>query len=202
MQRKYFKYDLYRYFYPDDSVSKRGFLSKIKILVAEKAIWAIFVYRVRRWLFYECKNKLVVKLLKPVFFVAKILTEITTGILIDPHIDIGPGLYIGHFGQIFMGGHTKVGKCFNISQGCTLGFAGRGDKLGLPEIGDFVYIAPGAKVIGKIKIGNNVAIGSNAVVTKDIPDNAVAVGIPAKVINYNSSSDFVVYNKEKMRDIL
>ena len=55
-----------------------------------------------------------------------------------------------------------------------------------------MYIAPGAKIIGGIKIGNNVAIGANAVVVKDLPDNAVAVGIPAEIISYNSSEDFIV----------
>ncbi len=125
-----------------------------------------------------------------------------TGIHIEPEVDIGPGLYIGHFGNIFLGGHTKIGKFFNISQGCTSGYAGRGELLGLPEIGDFVYMAPGSKAFGKIKIGNHVAIGANAVVTKDLPNNAVAAGVPAKVISYKSSKDFVQFNEYKFRKIL
>jgi len=132
----------------------------------------------------------------------QIVVQILTGILLEPDNDIGPGLYIGHFGNIFLGGKTKFGKFCNISQGNTFGYAGRGESRGLPELGDFVYVAPGAKVIGKIKIGSHVAIGANAVVTKDLPDNAIAVGIPAKVISYRSSREFVTYNREKSREVL
>ncbi len=56
-----------------------------------------------------------------------------------------------------------------------MGVSGKGEKRGVPIIGDNVYIAPGAKIFGKIKIGNNVKIGANAVVYKNIPDNAIVV---------------------------
>ena len=58
------------------------------------------------------------------------------------------------------------------------------------------------KIIGKIVVGNQVAIGENAVVTKDVPDNAVVVGIPGRIINYDSSKDCVLFNREKCREIL
>lgn len=56
---------------------------------------------------------------------------------------------------------------------------------GSPVIGNNVLLFAGAKIIGNVNIGNNVVVGANAVVTHDVPDNAVVVGIPAKVINYN-----------------
>ena len=90
--------------------------------------------------------------------------------------------YIGHFGCIIVGEGVVMGSNCNLSQGVTLGVAGRGDRKGSPTIGDRVFIAPGAKVIGKISIGNDVTIGANAVVSKSLPDRAVAVGIPAKVV--------------------
>lgn len=77
-----------------------------------------------------------------------------------------------------------IGENCNIGQGVTIGIAGRGEKKGVPQIGNKVYIAPGAKIIGKIIIGNNVMIGANSVVTKDVPDNAVVAGVPAKIISY------------------
>lgn len=61
-------------------------------------------------------------------------------------------------------------------------------KKGVPTIGDNVIIFAGAKIIGNVKIGNNTVIGANAVVTHNIPDNSVAVGIPAKVISNNSKN--------------
>jgi len=202
MQFKYLKYDLYRYFYPDDNISKITLLKKIMLIIFTQAIWAITVYRFRRWVIYECQNSIARIILKLVGAIFNLFIEITTGIHIGTEIYIGPGLYIGHFGCIFLGGNTKIGKFCNISQENTIGYAGRADSRGLPVIGDFVYLAPGAKIIGKIRIGNNVAIGANAVVTHDIPDNAVAVGVPAKVISFNSSRDFIKINRIKNEKIL
>ena len=201
-QFDYLRYDLYRYFYPNNGVSRRGFFEKIRIVIFTQGIWAIFVYRFRRWCNYELNFPVIKTILKASGLILQLIVEIGTGIHIEPEIDIGPGFYIGHFGCIFLGNHTKIGRFFNISQGCTVGFAGRGEGYGLPVIGDFVYMAPGSKAIGKIKIGDNVAIGANAVVTRDLPDNAVAVGVPAKIISYKGSRDFVLLNEEKNRKIL
>ena len=201
MQFQYLKYDLYRYFYPDNTVSKISLLRKVKIIILNQGIWAIVVYRFARWVNYECRSALLRKILMPIEVLLGLLIEILTGIKIWTNADIGPGLYIGHFGGIFVRA-AKLGKFCNISQGVTFGLAGRGDNRGVPEVGDFVYVAPGAKVVGNIKLGDHVAIGANAVVTKDVPDNAVAAGVPAKVISYDSSKDFVSFNTEKYKDIL
>lgn len=55
-----------------------------------------------------------------------------------------------------------------------------------------MYIDPEAKLFGKIKIGNNVAIGANAVVTKDVPNNCVVVGVPAKIISQAGSAEYIL----------
>lgn len=117
--------------------------------------------------------------------------HISYGMQISIDANIGRGFYIGHFGGITVSPEAKIGNNCNISQGVTIGLSTRGKNRGAPRIGDNCYIAPGAKIIGNIKIGNNVAIGANAVVVKDIPDNAVAVGIPAIVISYNGSNGYV-----------
>jgi serine O-acetyltransferase len=62
---------------------------------------------------------------------------------------------------------------------------GRSASIGVPVIGDNVYISTGAKVLGDITIGNNCVIGANAVVISNVPDNTVAAGVPAKVIKQN-----------------
>jgi serine O-acetyltransferase len=125
------------------------------------------------------------------------LIEITTGIDIPNQAEVGKGLYIGHFGGIFLNSGVKMGEYCNLSQGVTIGVGGRGENSGCPKLGDRVFIGPGAKIFGPITIGNDVAIGANAVVTKDLPDNAVAVGIPAKIISYKGSKDFIVYREER-----
>lgn len=113
------------------------------------------------------------------------------GISIPFSVDIGPGFYIGHFGGIFINSRCKIGKNCNMSHGVTLGITMRGKNKGCPTIGDDVYIGPGAKIIGLVKVGNRAAIGANCVVTKDVPDNAVVVGVPGKIISFEGSEGYV-----------
>jgi len=117
------------------------------------------------------------------------------GIEIGPSTQIGTGFYIGHFGGIIVNQHARIGKNCNISQGVTIGVSNKGSLAGCPVIGDNVFIGPGAKIFGKIDIGDNVAIGANAVVTRDVPSNTAAVGIPARTIE-NSNSDGYINNTE------
>ena len=113
------------------------------------------------------------------------------GIQIPWNTKIGKGFYIGHYGTIVVNGGTIIGDNVNISQGVTLGQANRGKHKGCHVIWNGVYIGPGAKIVGKVTIGNNVAIGANAVVTSDIPDNACVGGVPAKIISMNGAEGYV-----------
>jgi serine O-acetyltransferase len=101
---------------------------------------------------------------------------------------LGCGCVIVHCGAIVVNGRTRVGRNLTIFHGVTIGASTCGPKAGVPTIGDGVWIGPGAKIFGKITIGNNVAIGANAVVMDDLPDNAVAVGIPARVVSHNGAA--------------
>jgi serine O-acetyltransferase len=105
--------------------------------------------------------------------------------------NIGYGFYIGHFGGIVVNGQSRIGNNVNISHGVTLGQANRGRNIGYPTVGDYVYIGPGAKIIGNVNIGNHAAIGANSVVTKDVPNNAVVAGVPATIISDQGSSGYV-----------
>jgi len=113
------------------------------------------------------------------------------GISISYRTKIGSGLYIGHFGGIVINPMAVIGKNCNISHAVTLGVSNRGSRQGNPVIGDNVFIGPGAKVIGRIHVGNNVAIGANCVVTKDVADNSVVVGIPEKIISSEGSIGYI-----------
>ena len=115
-----------------------------------------------------------------------------SGVEIAPQAIIGPGLYLGHYGPIIVG-DTVLGSNVNLSPGVIIGAAGRGERRGFPVLGDRVYVAPGAKLIGPITVGNDVAVGANAVVTRDVADRAVVGGVPARVISERGSFDFVSY---------
>ena len=113
------------------------------------------------------------------------------GIDIPFQTQIGSGFFIGHIGGIVVNGNAVIGKNCNISHGVTLGESNRGKRKGYPVIGDHVYIGPGAMIVGSVRIGNHAAIGANCVVTKDVPDQAVVVGVPAKIISYEGSRGYI-----------
>ena len=134
-------------------------------------------------------------ILKVVFYpVAKVILrhyKLKYGIAIHEQTRIGPGLFIGHFGGIVVHADIIIGKNCNLSHDVTLGESIRGERKGCPAIGDNVYIGPGAKIFGRIKVGDDVAVGANCVVTKSVPDRAVVVGIPASVISLLGSRDYI-----------
>ena len=105
--------------------------------------------------------------------------SIFLGISIPRGANIGPGLRIYHYGTIVINPKAIIGKNFSIHHGCTIGV--KNSYYDQVIVGDNVTMGAGAKVLGNIHIGNNVTIGANAVVLTDVPDNSVAVGIPAKV---------------------
>ncbi|MFM5412420.1 serine O-acetyltransferase [Aeromonas veronii] len=82
---------------------------------------------------------------------------------------------------------TKIGTNCNLSQFTTIG-SNHGQAA---TIGDNVYIGPNVCIVEDVKIGNNVTIGAGSIVTKDIPDNSTAVGVPAKVISNNNPGRYV-----------
>ena len=134
------------------------------------------------------------RLLKPLYLYSWLrLVRLShkTGIQIPDDTLIGKGLYLGHYCGIVINHNAILGSNINLSNEVTIGQTNRGEKKGCPTIGDNVYIGPGAKIIGRVTVGNNVAIGSNAVVTKDVPDNAVVAGIPARIISYSGSTGYV-----------
>lgn len=155
---------------------------------------AALVYRFGHWVYSGRANSVWNKVLRVVHFILFRLTEMFTGISLEPKAEIGRGLYIGHFGTIIVGSGVKLGANCNLSQGVTLGVDGRGEHRGSPCIGDRVFIAPGAVIVGKISVGHDAAIGANAVINRSLPERAVAIGNPAKIVSYKGSFDFISYN--------
>lgn len=108
------------------------------------------------------------------YVLLKVPTELLLGIDISLNADIGPGLYIGHYGGIFL--HCNAGKGLSVGQGVTIGYKGAGKSDRWPELGNNIYVGAGAKVIGNISVGDGAIIGANTVVTKDVPPRMRVVG--------------------------
>lgn len=113
------------------------------------------------------------------------------GINIPWSTDIGPGLLIGHAGGIVVNAAATIGPDCNLSHNVTIGVARGNRNPGVPRIGQRVYIGPGAVLIGAITVGDDAAIGANAVVTKDVPAGATARGNPAEIILDKGSGNYI-----------
>lgn len=170
------KLDLNRY----DKVTFKNFLRYVYFTPGFK-----YSFRMRVFKYLSEKNTL--KIFKPIFTLRLKSYTYKYGIQIPLETSIGSGLLIRHFGGIFINPSCKIGNNLLISQDVTIGVG----RQGVPTIGDNVSIAPGAKIIGRINIGNNVVIAANSVVIKEVCDNAVVGGIPAKVLYYNETSNII-----------
>lgn len=109
------------------------------------------------------------------------------GLQISRKTKIGYGLYIGHGVGIVIHPGTIIGNNCNLSQFTTIGTAENKTAI----IGNNVYIGPSVCIVDNVYIGDNVSIGAGSVVTKDIPENATVVGVPAKILNFNNPGRYI-----------
>jgi len=144
-----------------------------------QGFWALAVYRFGRWR-YTVRPAPLRKALSLVYRVLYKLVQIVTGIELPCEVPVGHGFVIEHAGGIVISGFARFGDHCRIRNGVVVGLARVEDPCA-PQIGDYVDIGAGAKVLGNIRIGSHVHIGANAVVLCDVPDHSIAVGIPAVV---------------------
>ncbi len=175
------KKDLERYW----NMVQGNKVEKILKCYRQQGVHAIITYRFGQWLLN--KNILIRFFLTPIYLLQNHRMIAKWGISLNRKGKIGEGFFISHYGGIHISPNAIIGKHVNISQDVTIGISGQGDNRGCPMIGDYVYIAPGAKIFGKIKIGNNVKIGANTVIYKDIPDNCIVVLDGLKIISQDPS---------------
>ncbi len=145
-----------------------------------QGFWVMIVYRYGRWR-YTIRNAII---RKPFSLIYKLLykgVQILTGIELPCEVPVGRNFRIDHFGDIIISGYASFGDNCIVRNGVTIGLKNIEEKAA-PHLGNHVNIGAGAKILGNITIGNNVDIGANAVVITPVPDNSIAVGIPAKII--------------------
>ena len=144
-----------------------------------QGFWVMVVYRFGRWR-YTVSPAVLRKFFSLVYKLSYKLVQILTGIELPCEVPVGKVFVIDHFGGIVISGYASFGDHCRIRNGVVVGLR-RVDEPCAPQIGNYVDIGAGAKLLGNIRIGNNVVIGANAVVLCDVPDNHMAVGVPAEV---------------------
>lgn len=160
-------------FFEDLRANQEGLLSL--------GFWALQVYRFGH-LRYRFESKLVRIPLGIVHLLMSKVAEMLTGITIGVSAKIGRRLTIEHSGAIVVHGNAVLGDDCTIRQGVTIGNRRLDDPFGAPILGHRVNVGAGAKILGRVRIGDDAEIGANAVVLKDVPAGAVAVGVPARIL--------------------
>lgn len=164
------------------------------MLVMSPGLIASIYYRIGHWLWHTRGiAQLLSYPLRPLYLLGKRLMEVYSGISISPHAKIGRGFYIENFGSIYVG-VSIIGDNCSIAQEVSIGIISNPDSHDIPVLGDRVFIGAGAKVVDAVAVGNDVAIGANAVVMTDLEDCAVAVGVPARTVSHKGSFEFISYD--------
>ena len=170
--------------------------SKLSLILTYPGVKAVFFHRIAN--FFQ---------LAKFYLVARIISQLSrflTGIEIHPGAKIGRNLFIDHGMGVVIGETSEIGNNVTIYHMATLG--GIAPSINSnnqrqvkrhPTLNDCVVVGSGAQILGPVIIGKNAKIGANAVVTKDVPENAVMVGIPAKNVG-TATEEFKPYAVEKV----
>lgn len=144
-----------------------------------QGFWVLMVYRFGRWR-YGVRPAVLRKAFSLIYKILYKVVQVITGIELPCEVQLGKNFVIDHFGGIVVSGYARFGDNCRIRSGVVVGLSSINDPCA-PAIGNNVDIGAGAKVLGRITVGDNVLIGANAVVVCDVPANSLAVGVPAVI---------------------
>ena len=185
-----------------ESIKKRDPAAKsiLSIILTYPGVKAVFYHQISNF-FYKAGFDLIARIISQT-------VRFFTGIEIHPGAKLGKNLFIDHGMGVVIGETSEVGDNVTIYHAVTLGGSSpsidsekqRHEKRH-PTIGHDVVIGSGAQIIGPVKVGNNSRIAANAVVVKDVPENATMVGIPAKAVKLDNKGNFRPYGvDDKVKD--
>ena len=185
-----------------ESIKKRDPAAKsiLSIILTYPGVKAVFFHQISNF-FYKAGFDLIARIISQTI-------RFFTGIEIHPGAKIGKNLFIDHGMGVVVGETSEIGDNVTIYHNVTLGGSSpsidserqRHEKRH-PTIGNDVVIGSGAQIIGPIKVGNNSRIAANAVVVKDVPENATMVGIPARAVKLENKGSFRPYGvDDKVKD--
>ncbi len=162
--------------------------SKLSIILTYPGAKAVFFHKIANF-FAIAKFNLIARIISQ-------FSRFLTGIEIHPKANIGKNLFIDHGMGVVIGETSEIGDNVTIYHMATLGgispSINSNEQRNIkrhPTLKDNVVVGSGAQILGPVTVGKNAKIGANAVVTKDVPDNAVMVGIPAKNVGETLASD-------------
>lgn len=148
--------------------------SKAEVILCYPGFHALIFYRLSHALWRRNFN-----------LVARFISQLArflTGIEIHPGATIGKGLFIDHGAGVVIGETALIGNNVTLYHGVTLGGTSLKSEVRHPQLGDNIIIGAGAQLLGPIKVGSGAKIGSNAVVVKDVDEDATMVGVPARKV--------------------
>jgi serine O-acetyltransferase len=170
--------------------------SKLSLILTYPGVKAVFFHKIANF-FHLAKFHLIARIISQ-------LSRFLTGIEIHPGAKIGRNLFIDHGMGVVIGETSEIGNNVTIYHMATLGgiapSINSNDQRQVkrhPTLGDCVVVGSGAQILGPVMIGANAKVGANAVVTKDVPENAVMVGIPAKNVG-TATEEFKPYAVEEV----
>ena len=167
-------------------------VGRLKGWLLNPAMWAVTGYRIRRWA-GTVPPRPIRWLLAPLTLSLGVATQVLSQVQLSPGAVIGPGLYLPHSGTIVVGSGSELGANCTVAHNVTLGHAGGTGKRGGPQVGDRVYVGPGAILIGDISVGDDALIGAGAVVVKSVPARGVVAGNPARLLSHGGAFELVDY---------
>ena len=162
--------------------------SKLSVILTYPGAKAVFFHKIANF-FAIAKFNLIARIISQ-------FSRFLTGIEIHPRANIGKNLFIDHGMGVVIGETSEIGDNVTIYHMATLGgispSVNSNEQRNIkrhPTLKDNGVVGSGAQILGPVTVGKNAKIGANAVVTKDVPENAVMVGIPAKNVGETSGSD-------------
>ena len=156
--------------------------SRAEVYFLYSGFKAVRAYRRANWFFRHDMK-----------FIARFISQrarLRTGIEIHPGAQIGKNLFIDHGMGVVIGETTVIGDNCTLYQGVTLGGTGKDHGKRHPTLGDNVLVGAGAKVLGPFRVGDNARVAAGAVVLDEVPDNATAVGVPARIVRVGGKRIF------------
>jgi serine O-acetyltransferase len=164
-------------------------------VVLHPGAWAVLGYRMRRWAREAPLPRPAKRALGLVGAATDLGLRLLTKVELPTGASIGPGLLVVHGSYLVLSSNVRIGSHCTLAHGVTIGHGagGRGDSRAGPNIGDRVYVGPGAAVVGPIEVGSDALVGIGAVVTRSVPERGVVAGNPARLLSTRGSFEIIRY---------